>query len=115
MISLSIFLAEIVLIKGKVEEVELPVDKVDIIVSEWMGYFLVYENMLSTVIFARDKWLVTFQSNLLLLFFTLLLPLTRNRMGIFCQIKQSSTFVPLKMLITKKKRLTGGTTCMGLT
>ena len=44
--------------QGKVEEVELPVDKVDIIISEWMGYFLLYESMLDTVIYARDKWLV---------------------------------------------------------
>lgn len=28
----------ITIIKGKVEEVELPVPKVDIIISEWMGY-----------------------------------------------------------------------------
>jgi len=47
----------ITLIQGKVEEVVLPVDKVDIIISEWMGYFLLYESMLDTVIFARDKWL----------------------------------------------------------
>lgn len=47
----------VTLIKGKVEEVTLPVDKVDIIISEWMGYFLLYESMLDTVIFARDKWL----------------------------------------------------------
>lgn len=47
----------ITLIKGKIEEVELPVDKVDIIISEWMGYFLLYESMLDTVIWARDKWL----------------------------------------------------------
>jgi protein arginine N-methyltransferase 1 len=47
----------ITLIKGKVEEVELPVEKVDIIISEWMGYFLLYESMLDTVLFARDKWL----------------------------------------------------------
>jgi len=47
----------ITLIQGKVEDVELPVDKVDIIISEWMGYFLLYENMLETVIYARDKWL----------------------------------------------------------
>ena len=46
------------IIKGKVEEVELPVEKVDIIISEWMGYCLFYESMLNTVIFARDKWLV---------------------------------------------------------
>ncbi len=87
----------ITLIKGKVEEVELPsppppprhrnqsqhqqqhqhhsekdnqcpgenddddeskLKFVDIIVSEWMGYFLLYESMLDTVIFARDKWLI---------------------------------------------------------
>ncbi|XP_066031124.1 protein arginine N-methyltransferase 1-like isoform X2 [Chamaea fasciata] len=46
------------IIKGKVEEVELPVAKVDIIISEWMGYCLFYESMLNTVIYARDKWLV---------------------------------------------------------
>ena len=32
--------------------------QVDIIISEWMGYFLLYESMLDTVIYARDKWLV---------------------------------------------------------
>eukprot|EP00697_Spironema_sp_BW2_P016800 gnl/Spiro4/8227_TR4349_c0_g1_i1.p1 gnl/Spiro4/8227_TR4349_c0_g1~~gnl/Spiro4/8227_TR4349_c0_g1_i1.p1 ORF type:complete len:370 (+),score=62.12 gnl/Spiro4/8227_TR4349_c0_g1_i1:39-1148(+) len=47
----------ITLLKGKVEDITLPVEKVDIIVSEWMGYFLLYESMLDTVIFARDKWL----------------------------------------------------------
>ena len=46
------------MIRGKVEEIDLPVDKVDVIVSEWMGYCLFYESMLDTVIFARDKWLV---------------------------------------------------------
>lgn len=47
-------------INGKVEEVELPadVDKVDIIISEWMGYFLIYESMLDSVLYARDRWLV---------------------------------------------------------
>uniref|UniRef100_A0A8C5DMA9 type I protein arginine methyltransferase n=1 Tax=Gouania willdenowi TaxID=441366 RepID=A0A8C5DMA9_GOUWI len=38
-------------------EVELPVEGVDIIISEWMGYCLFYESMLNTVIYARDKWL----------------------------------------------------------
>jgi len=52
------FSDRITLIKGKVEEIELPVDSVDIIISEWMGYFLLYESMLDTVLFARDKWLV---------------------------------------------------------
>jgi len=50
----------ITILQGKVEEVELPVAKVDIIVSEWMGYFLLYESMLDTVLFARDKWLVSY-------------------------------------------------------
>ncbi len=49
---------KITIIKSKVEEAVLPVDKVDIIISEWMGYFLLYESMLDTVLFARDKWLV---------------------------------------------------------
>ncbi|KAK3946220.1 p115 like vesicle tethering protein [Diplogelasinospora grovesii] len=44
-------------VKGKIEEVALPVDKVDIIVSEWMGYCLLYEAMLPSVIWARDKYL----------------------------------------------------------
>lgn len=48
----------ITIIKGKVEEIELPVETVDIIVSEWMGYFLLYESMVDTVLYARDKWLV---------------------------------------------------------
>lgn len=47
----------ITLVKGKMEEVELPYKQVDIIVSEWMGYFLLYEAMLDTVLYARDKYL----------------------------------------------------------
>ncbi|CAB1341391.1 unnamed protein product [Coregonus sp. 'balchen'] len=47
----------VTIIKGKVEEVDLPVEGVDIIISEWMGYCLFYESMLNTVIYARDKWL----------------------------------------------------------
>ncbi|OMO67328.1 Protein arginine N-methyltransferase [Corchorus capsularis] len=48
----------VTVLKGKIEELELPVAKVDIIISEWMGYFLLFENMLNTVLYARDKWLV---------------------------------------------------------
>ncbi|KAG0295433.1 type I protein arginine N-methyltransferase Rmt1 [Dissophora globulifera] len=48
---------KITLIQGKMEEVVLPVDHVDIIISEWMGYFLLYESMLDTVLVARDKYL----------------------------------------------------------
>jgi protein arginine N-methyltransferase 1 len=49
---------KITLLQGKMEEVVLPFPKVDIIISEWMGYFLLYESMLDTVLYARDKYLV---------------------------------------------------------
>lgn len=45
----------ITVIRGKVEEITLD-EKVDIIISEWMGYFLLYESMLNTVLYARDKF-----------------------------------------------------------
>ncbi|KAI9363462.1 S-adenosyl-L-methionine-dependent methyltransferase [Zopfochytrium polystomum] len=51
------FEGKVVLLKGKMEEVVLPVDKVDIIISEWMGYCLLYETMLNTVLYARDQYL----------------------------------------------------------
>ena len=35
-----------------------PVLQVDIIVSEWMGYALLYECMFDSVLYARDKLLV---------------------------------------------------------
>lgn len=60
--------AVITVLKGKIEELELPVAKVDIIISEWMGYFLLFENMLNTVLYARDKWLVSIIYNPNLLF-----------------------------------------------
>jgi len=48
---------KVVLVQGKMEEVSLPVEKVDVIVSEWMGYCLLYESMLPSVLAARDKYL----------------------------------------------------------
>lgn len=30
---------------------------VDVIISEWMGYFLLRESMFDSVICARDRWL----------------------------------------------------------
>ena len=44
---------KVTVIRGKIEEIKLPVEKVDIIISEWMGYCLFYESMLDTVLFAR--------------------------------------------------------------
>jgi protein arginine N-methyltransferase 1 len=43
-------------IQTSAEELELPC-QVDIIISEWMGYMLLRESMLDSVIRARDKWL----------------------------------------------------------
>ncbi|KAF1745322.1 hypothetical protein MXB_643 [Myxobolus squamalis] len=48
---------EITFIQSKIEDAELPVTSVDIIISEWMGYCLLYESMLDSVIFARNRWL----------------------------------------------------------
>jgi protein arginine N-methyltransferase 1 len=43
-------------IQSSVEDLELPY-QVDIIVSEWMGYFLLRESMLDSVIRARNRWM----------------------------------------------------------
>jgi predicted RNA methylase len=50
----------VTVLHSKMEDItELPdgIEKVDVIISEWMGYCLLYESMLNTVIYARDKWL----------------------------------------------------------
>ncbi|GFU25159.1 protein arginine N-methyltransferase 6 [Trichonephila clavipes] len=50
------FSDKIIVMQVKIEDAELP-EKVDVIVSEWMGYMLMYESMLPSFLFARDKWL----------------------------------------------------------
>ena len=52
--------ATVIIVRGNIEEIVLPcgIEKVDIIISEWMGYCLFCESMLETVLYARDKWLV---------------------------------------------------------
>ncbi|OAY79664.1 putative protein arginine N-methyltransferase 6.2, partial [Ananas comosus] len=47
---------KVIVLHGRIEDVEIE-ETVDVIISEWMGYMLVYESMLESVIFARDKWL----------------------------------------------------------
>jgi len=39
------------------EDTDLPEAKYDIIISEWMGYFLLYESMLDSIIYAREHHL----------------------------------------------------------
>lgn len=49
---------QITLIHSEVEKLrELPVQNVDVIVSEWMGFYLLHESMLTSVLYARDRWL----------------------------------------------------------
>uniref|UniRef100_A0A7N0UBP2 C2H2-type domain-containing protein n=1 Tax=Kalanchoe fedtschenkoi TaxID=63787 RepID=A0A7N0UBP2_KALFE len=48
-------------VQGMIEEINdfdgiLP-NSVDVLISEWMGYCLLYETMLNSVLFARDRWL----------------------------------------------------------
>ncbi|KAF9068611.1 S-adenosyl-L-methionine-dependent methyltransferase [Rhodocollybia butyracea] len=48
----------ITVIRGKIEDIQLPDGvKVDVIISEWMGYALLYESMLDSVLVARDRFL----------------------------------------------------------
>jgi predicted RNA methylase len=47
---------KIQVIHGLMENVVLP-EKVDVIISEWMGFYLLHESMLDSVLVARDKWL----------------------------------------------------------
>jgi len=50
---------KICLIKNKaelIEELEKGETKVDIIISEWMGYGLLFECMLESVLLTRDRW-----------------------------------------------------------
>ncbi|XP_059454136.1 probable protein arginine N-methyltransferase 6 isoform X2 [Corylus avellana] len=46
----------VIVLHGRVEDVEID-EEVDVIISEWMGYMLLYESMLGSVITARDRWL----------------------------------------------------------
>ncbi|XP_075473622.1 putative histone-arginine methyltransferase 1.3 isoform X2 [Primulina tabacum] len=48
---------KITVVKGKVEEVELP-EKADILISEPMGTLLINERMLESYIIARDRFLI---------------------------------------------------------
>lgn len=52
----------VTVVHGRAEDCELLDDdgtpvRADVIVSEWMGYFLVYEAMYESVFYARDRWL----------------------------------------------------------
>lgn len=50
------YTSRIEVIEADLEDVSLP-EKVDVLVSEWMGGFGVDENMLAPLVIARDRWL----------------------------------------------------------
>jgi hypothetical protein len=52
---------KITFIKSKVEQLDKlahGITHVDFIISEWMGYCLLFEFMLPSVVVARDRWMV---------------------------------------------------------
>ncbi|GMH10890.1 hypothetical protein Nepgr_012731 [Nepenthes gracilis] len=46
----------VIVLHGRVEDVEID-EEVDVLISEWMGYMLLYESMLGSIITARNRWL----------------------------------------------------------
>ena len=55
------FEEKITVLHGRAEDVDLPLgEKADVIISEWMGFYLLHESMLTTIIKARDRWLKPF-------------------------------------------------------
>ena len=44
-------------VEGRAEEVDIGNVKVDVMISEWMGFYLLHESMLDSVILAREKHL----------------------------------------------------------
>jgi protein arginine N-methyltransferase 3 len=48
-------------VTGMIEDLDstmpAPVQGVDVLISEWMGYCLLFESMLPSVLHARDRWL----------------------------------------------------------
>lgn len=58
------------------------------IISEWMGYFLLYESMLNSVVIARDRFLV-----LWLVFVD-----GRRKVVLFCRIRRRCMLRLLRMV-----------------
>lgn len=49
------------MVHGMIEEIKdfdgIELNSVDVLMSEWMGYCLLYETMLNSILLARDRWL----------------------------------------------------------
>jgi len=50
----SVYCTVITLVKGKLEDVELPIKEFDIIISEWMGYFLCVHSIVPKVAYCGN-------------------------------------------------------------
>ena len=49
---------KVTVLAGRAEDIQLPENlKADILISEWMGFYLLHESMLNSVIVARDRFL----------------------------------------------------------
>ncbi|KAM3860851.1 protein arginine N-methyltransferase 6 [Diretmus argenteus] len=78
-------------IRGTVETVDLP-EMVEVIVSEWMGYALLHESMLNSVLYARDKWLkkpggLILPSRAELFIAPVSDPVVEDRLNFWCTVK----------------------------
>lgn len=49
--------SRITVLRSRVEDVQLPVAKVDVILSEWAGHCLLLDSLAPAVLAARDRWL----------------------------------------------------------
>ncbi|XP_029385255.1 protein arginine N-methyltransferase 6 [Echeneis naucrates] len=85
------FQERIEVIRGTVETVALP-EPVDVIVSEWMGYALLHESMLNSVLYARDKWLraggLILPSRAELYIAPVSDPVVEDRLHFWCTVKE---------------------------
>ncbi|XP_065216680.1 protein arginine N-methyltransferase 6 [Planococcus citri] len=96
-------------IRGRIEDIELP-EKVDIIISEWMGFYLLHEAMLDSVLVARDKFLkpdgLMFPDKCELFASICSLPSLYSRWNNICDIKMNHFASHLRKLYNGKPEVT---------
>jgi len=93
------FSDRVTLFKWKIEEISLPAEKVDVIVSEWMGTMLICESMISSVLSGRELFLA--EGGLMLpstsdLFFAPLNVDDKKKVGLFWDDVYGVTVTSLK-------------------
>lgn len=95
-------------IYSKVEDITLP-HQVDIIVSEWMGFYMLHESMLDSVLVARDKFLrpggLMFPSHCTLYASPCMLPDLYSEWDNVCGVKMRSFAQALRNLYFNKPKI----------